>query len=98
MGRINTGRLGLKSDKHRGPTALGVYLFKPRPTGIYSTHYIPPRNVLFLNLNLSAVFNLERAIAPLAPLNNNRRTFDNYWGRIGAVRIICGTKVNTDFR
>ena len=49
MGRINTGRLGLKSDKHRGPTALGVYFFKPRPTGIYSTHYIPPRNVLFLN-------------------------------------------------
>ncbi len=48
MGRINTGRLGLKSDKHRGPTALGVYFFKPRPTGIYSTHYIPPRNVLFL--------------------------------------------------
>ena len=48
MGRINTGRLGLKSDKHRGPTALGVYFFKPRPTGIYSTHYIPPRNVLIL--------------------------------------------------
>ena len=49
MGRINTGRLGLKSDKHRGPTALGVYFFKPRPTGIYSTPYKPPRNVLFLN-------------------------------------------------
>ena len=52
MGRINTGRLGLKSDKHRGPTALGVYFFKPRPTGIYSTHYIPPRNVLFLKSSL----------------------------------------------
>ena len=48
MGRINTGRLGLKSDKHRGPTALGVYFFKPRPTGVYSTHLKPPRNDLFL--------------------------------------------------
>ena len=52
MGRINTGRLGLKSDKHRGPTALGVYFFKLRPTGVYSTHLKPPRNDLFLKSNM----------------------------------------------
>ena len=35
-----------------------------------------------------SVFNLERAIAPLAPFKGNWRKFDVYWGRNGALRIL----------
>ena len=53
IGRIKTERWGLKSDKHRGPTALGVYFIKPRATSIYSTNLKPPRNVYFITPNFN---------------------------------------------
>ena len=68
MGRINTGRLGLKSDKHRGPTALGVYFIKPRPTGVYSTHLKPPRNDLFLKSTLAGFLKVTRVNTHKHPL------------------------------
>ena len=72
MGRINTGRLGLKSDKHRGPTALGVYFFKPRPTDVDSTKLKPPRNYLFLKSTHFRLFNdFPSFIGGERPQNNS---------------------------
>ena len=51
----------------------------------------------FLDFDILPVFNLERAIAPLTPYQSNWRKVEVRWGRIGAVRILRGTKICNDF-